>query len=156
MKKIKVISVGNLKEKYWQQAELEYLKRLTKFCKLEIVEVKESKIKDSKQENKILNEEATNITKHLNNDDYLICLAIEGEQVTSEKIAETIRKLELIHSGRIVFIIGGSNGVSDQIKRQAHLLSFGKITLPHQLAKIVLLEQIYRAYKINNNQTYHK
>lgn len=157
MKKIKIITVGNLKEKYWQQAQAEYIKRLSKFCKLELSEVNESKIKDENIIIQILNEESANITKKLANDDYIICLAIEGELINSLELAQKINNLQINHTGNIVFIIGGSNGIAQSLKNRANqLISFGKITMPHQMAKIVLLEQIYRAYKINNNQKYHK
>ncbi len=150
---IKVITVGKLKEKYLKEAEEEYLKRLSKYTKIELIEVNDSKIDDMKQ---ALLEEKNNILKYINPKDYIITLEIEGKQLTSPELADKIDKT-FISNSDITFIIGGSYGMHEEIKSKSNFkLSFSKMTFPHQLFRVMLLEQIYRAYKINNNEAYHK
>ena len=150
---IKIITVGTIKEKYLKEAILEYQKRLSKYTNLEIIELKDEGLVEEK---KALTLEASKIEKHLNEKDYLITLEIEGEEYTSPEFAEKIRKV-LIENSNITFIIGGSYGLDDSIKSKANMhLSFSKMTFPHQLFRVILLEQIYRAYKINSNESYHK
>jgi len=150
---IKIICVGKIKEKYYIDAIEEYKKRLSKYTSVEIIELEDEKTTD-----KIvaLRKESERILKHINNKDYIISLAIEGEQLDSLSLASKIDNIYNSYSN-ITFIIGGSVGLSDEIKDKSNmLLSFSKMTFPHQLFRVILLEQIYRAYKINNNEEYHK
>ena len=150
---IRIICVGKIKEKYLRDATLEYSKRLSKYTKLEIIEVKDESIGNEKD---ILKKESISIDKYINDKDYNIILAIEGEELTSKTFA---KKLDNIfnYSSNINFIIGGSLGIDDSIKEKANLkLSFSRMTYPHQLFRVILLEQIYRAFKIINNESYHK
>ena len=150
---IKIITVGTLKEKYLQEAIKEYSKRLQKYTNLEIIEVKDEGVVEPQ---KAIEIESSKIEKHLNNKDYVITLEIEGKEYSSPEFAEKIRNT-LIENSNITFIIGGSYGLSDSIKERSNMhLSFSKMTFPHQLFRVILLEQIYRAYKINNNESYHK
>ena len=150
---IKIICVGKIKEKYLRYAIDEYSKRLSKYTKLEIIEVKDESIGSNDD---ILKKESIKIDKYINDKDYNIVLAIEGEELSSETFA---KKLDNIfnYSSNINFIIGGSLGIDDSIKEKANLkLSFSRMTYPHQLFRVILLEQIYRAFKIINNESYHK
>ncbi len=150
---IKLITVGQIKEKYLKEAIEEYKKRISKYTNIEIIEVKDEGLVE---EEKAKNKEAEKINKHISDRDYLITLEIEGQQMTSPDFAKKIDNI-LIENSNIVFIIGGSYGLSDKIKNKAKVhLSFSKMTFPHQLFRVLLLEQIYRAYKINNNESYHK
>ena len=145
--------MGSIKEKYLQEAILEYKKRISKYTNLEIIEVKDEGLVEEK---KALELEAVKIEKYLGDKDYIITMEIAGEEYSSPEFAEKIRKI-LIENSNITFIIGGSYGLADNIKNKANLhLSFSKLTFPHQLFRVILLEQIYRAYKINNNESYHK
>jgi 23S rRNA (pseudouridine1915-N3)-methyltransferase len=142
---IKIICVGKLKEKYLKDAESEYLKRLTKYTKINLIELKDSNINDEKDE----------ILKHIDKD-YIITLEIEGKNLDSVELANHIDKT-LINNSNICFIIGGSTGLHEDIKKLSNFkLSFSRLTFPHQLFRIMLLEQIYRSFKILNNETYHK
>ena len=156
---ITVLTVGKLKEKYFKDAVSEYVKRLSRFGKTEIIELPDEKIPDNvseKQVEQIKIKEGKNILSHLKNNTYFITLCVEGNELSSEEIAEKINTLSM-RTAHITFAIGGSLGLSDEVKKASPLrLSFGKITLPHQLIRVVLLEQIYRAFKINANETYHK
>ena len=149
---IRLVCVGNLKEKFWQSATEEYKKRLQKFCNLQIIELDEqNKYKDV---NKILSEEGKSIIANLGG--YNILLDIEGKAYSSEDLANKIKQT-LLSSSTITFIIGGSYGVSDEVKRSVQeRISFGRITMPHNLARVVALEQIYRAFMINSGAKYHK
>ena len=150
---IKIIAVGYLKEKYLKEAVEEYTKRIKKYTNIEIIEVKDEGIVEI---NKALKLEEEKILKHISEKDFLITLEIEGKEYNSEEFAKKIEKIT-IENSNITFIIGGSYGISDEIKNKANLrLSFSKMTFPHQLFRVLLLEQIYRAYKINNNEKYHK
>ena len=150
---IKIITVGTLKEKYLQEAIKEYSKRLQKYTNLEIIEVKDEGVVEPQ---KAIEIESSRIEKYLNNKDYVITLEIEGKEYSSPEFAEKIRNT-LIENSNITFIIGGSYGLSDSIKERSNMhLSFSKMTFPHQLFRVFLLEQIYRAYKILNNESYHK
>lgn len=150
---IKIICVGKIKEKYLIDAIEEYSKRISKYSKVEIVELQD----ESQGEiSKILKLEGEKIEKNLNPKDYVISLEIGGKNLTSEDFANLIDK-ELIEYSNITFIIGGSYGIDENIKRKANYhLSFSSMTFPHQLFRVLLLEQIYRAFKINNNESYHK
>lgn len=149
---IRLVCVGNLKEKFWQSATEEYKKRLQKFCNLQIIELDEqNKYQDV---NKILSEEGKSIIANLGG--YNILLDIEGKAYSSEELANKIKQT-LLSSSTITFIIGGSYGVSDEVKKSVQeRISFGKITMPHNLARVVALEQIYRAFMINSGAKYHK
>ncbi|MBR2678774.1 MAG: 23S rRNA (pseudouridine(1915)-N(3))-methyltransferase RlmH [Bacilli bacterium] len=150
---IKIISVGFIKEKYLKEALAEYKKRISKYTNLEIIEIKDEGLVEEK---KAIELEASKIEKHISDKDYIITLEIEGKEYSSPEFAEKIRNI-LIENSNITFIIGGSYGLSDSIKNKSNLhLSFSKLTFPHQLFRVILLEQIYRAYKINNNESYHK
>ncbi len=156
---ITVIGVGKIKEKYFTAAIEEYAKRLSRFVKLNIIEVADEKIPEnaSEKENEAVKEkEGMRILSKIPQSSFVITLCIEGEELSSEKLAKKIAGISMTASS-ITFIIGGSLGLADTVKAASKLrLSFGKMTLPHQLMRVVLLEQIYRAFKINNNETYHK
>ena len=150
---IKIITVGQIKEKYLQDAIKEYKKRLSKYTNIEVIEVKDEGLVE---EVKAIKLEAEKIKKHINDRDYIVTLEIEGKQMTSVEFANKIDNI-LIENSNVDFIIGGSYGLSDDIKNMSRLhLSFSKMTFPHQVFRVFLLEQIYRAYKINNNESYHK
>lgn len=149
---ITIISVGKLKEKYLNDGINEYLKRLSKYMKVELIEVEDV----SFDKGKTLKEEARNIQKRLNLKSYIITLEIDGKELTSLELSDLINKTS-INNSDITFIIGGSYGLDDSIKQLSNYkLSFSKLTFPHQLFRLILLEQIYRSYKIINNETYHK
>lgn len=150
---IKIITVGKLKEKYLIDAVEEYKKRLSKYTKIEIIEVKDE---SSYEEDKNKEKEAENIIKYIGDKDFIITLEIDGKEISSVEFASKIENIFNINSN-ITFIIGGSYGLSNRIKELSNYkLSFSKMTFPHQLFRVILLEQIYRAYKINNNESYHK
>ncbi len=143
---IKILCVGKVKESFFREAIEEYKKRLSKYTKLEIVEVTDSTIDKEKEL----------LLKHINEKDYIITLEIEGNNLSSVELSKKIEDT-LIINPNIVFIIGGSYGLHNDIKKLSNLkLSFSKMTFPHQLFRIILLEQIYRSFKIINNETYHK
>jgi len=150
---IKLITVGTIKEKYLKDAIEEYTKRIKKYTNIELIEVKDEGLVE---ESKAISLEAEKIKKHLSTRDYIVTMEIEGKQLTSEEFAEKLNQIQ-IENSNIVFIIGGSYGLSDEIKLLSKLhLSFSKMTFPHQLFRVLLLEQIYRCYKILNNESYHK
>ena len=150
---IKIITVGSIKEKYLKDAIEEYTKRIKKYTNLEIIEVKDEGLVEP---NKSLQLEEEKILKHINDKDYIITLEIEGKELSSTEFADKLDKITL-EASTITFIIGGSYGLSQNIKDKAKLhLSFSKMTFPHQLFRVLLLEQIYRSFKINNNESYHK
>lgn len=153
MIKINIIAVGKLKEKYLRDACNEYLKRLSAFAKVNVIEVNEYKSEDI---NQVIAKEGEAIAAKLPKSSYIIPMCIEGTQLSSEEISKKLENISLTNS-EITFIIGGSNGISKEVKDLGDFkLSFGKITLPHQLMRVVLLEQIYRAFSISNNSKYHK
>ena len=156
---INIVCVGKIKEKYLKDAILEYSKRLSKYCKLNIIEVHDEQIPvntNNKIENNIKFIEGNKILSHLKNS-YIIALDLQGNQFTSEEFAYKINNISLNFNSTISFIIGGSLGLSDEVINKSHeLICFSKLTFPHQLIRIFLLEQIYRAFKILNNETYHK
>lgn len=150
---IKIICVGKIKEEYFKKAILEYQKRLSKYTKLEIIEVPDCS-KDSISV--ILNKEKEEILHYIEPKDYVITLDIEGKMYNSIELSQKIDYLLGITSN-IVFVIGGSYGLHEEIKRiSKESISFSKLTFPHQMFRVMLLEQIYRAYKIKNNESYHK
>jgi len=144
---ITIICIGKLKERYWVDAAAEYIKRLSKYCVLQIDELKES----------VPESEGVSIVKRLKKEDYVIALEISGEEFDSEGLSEKIKELSISGKSRVVFIIGGSDGLSGEVAMRADCrISFSKMTYPHQLMRIILLEQIYRSFKIINNEKYHK
>ena len=158
--KITLITVGKIKEKYLKDAIAEYSKRLSRYCKLEIVEVADEKTPDNASatvEDAIRDKESERIRKYVKEDAYVITLEIAGKMLTSEEMAEKIEKLGVQGTSHIIFIIGGSIGLGKEIlKRSDYALSFSKMTFPHQLMRVILLEQIYRSYRIINHEPYHK
>ncbi len=158
--KITLITVGKIKEKYLKDAIAEYSKRLSRYCKLEIVEVADEKTPDNASatvEDAIRDKEGERILKYIKEDAYVITLEIAGKMLTSEEMAEKIEKLGVQGTSHIIFIIGGSIGLGREIlKRSDYALSFSKMTFPHQLMRVILLEQIYRSYRIINHEPYHK
>ena len=158
--KITVVCVGKIKEKYFTDAIAEYSKRLSKYCKLEIKEVQDEKTPDGigeAAEEQIRKTEGERILKTIPDGAYVILLAIRGKQLTSPELSEEIERLNVRGVNHIVFVIGGSLGTSAEVYSRADLeLSFSKMTFPHQLMRVVLLEQIYRAFRILRNEPYHK
>ena len=147
---MKIICVGKIKEKFFKDAIDEYLKRLSKYTKIDLIEV------DDISNGDILKRESEWIFKHINDKDYVITLEIEGNNLSSVEFAKKIEDTMIVNSN-ITFIIGGSLGLDQSIKnRSNYKLSFSKMTFPHQLFRVILLEQIYRSFKIINNETYHK
>ena len=150
---IKIITVGHIKEKYLQDAIEEYKKRISKYTKLEIIEIKDEGIVEKE---KALNIEGEKILHYIQEKDYVITLEIDGKEYNSEDFSKKIDSIQIEHSN-ITFIIGGSFGLSNKVKERSNLaISFSKMTFPHQLFRVILLEQIYRSYKIINNESYHK
>lgn len=158
--RITVITVGKLKEKYLRDAVAEYTKRLSKYCKLEMVEVTDEKTPDSVSEtveNGIRAKEAERILRYVKEDAYLITLEILGKQLNSEELAKKIEGLGISGVSHIIFVIGGSIGLGEEVlKKSDFALSFSKMTFPHQLMRVILLEQIYRSFKIIQKEPYHK
>lgn len=158
--KVKLITVGKLKEKYLKDGISEYVKRLGRFTKFESIELPDEKTPDnaSESENKlILEKEGRRILSKVGDRDYVIALAIEGKQFPSEQFAKEIEQATLKGYSEITFIIGGSLGLSSEVKKRANrLMSFGLQTFPHQLMRLVLVEQIYRAFMIQQGSPYHK
>ena len=158
--KITIETVGKIKEKYLKDAIAEYTKRLSKYCKLEIVEVADEKTPDNASEtveDMIRSKEAERIMKYIKDDAYVITLEIQGKQLTSEELADKINTLGIQGTSHIAFVIGGSIGLGKEVlKRSNYALSFSKMTFPHQLMRVILLEQIYRSYRIINGEPYHK
>lgn len=150
---IKILCVGKIKESFFKDSISEYTKRLSKYTNLQIIEVDDI---NSDNINIILDKEKELLIKHITAKDYVITLEIEGKQLDSLEFSKKLEELQ-VYNSNIVFIIGGSYGLHRQIKDRADFkLSFSKLTFPHQLFRVILLEQIYRAYKIINNESYHK
>lgn len=158
--KITLITVGKIKEKYFTDAISEYSKRLSRYCKLEIIEVADEKTPDGASEgleNQIKEKEGDRILSKIPENAYVIALAIEGKQCSSEELAAQMEKWNVTGVSHLVFIIGGSLGLTPKVLARAdHRLSFSKMTFPHQLMRVILLEQIYRSFRIRNNEPYHK
>lgn len=157
---IEIISVGKLKEKYLKQGIKEYLKRMGPYAKVKLIELADEATGDNMSDREIdliLSKEADRIMPHLSPDRKVIVLAIEGQLVTSEDLAKQLDDYATYGSSKVSFVIGGSLGLHDRVKDRADLLvSLGRITLPHQLSRLVLMEQIYRAYRIIHGHAYHK
>ena len=158
--KITILTVGKIKEKYLRDAIAEYSKRLSRYAKLEIIEVADEKTPDNASETvetNIKNKEAERLLKYIRDDAYLITLEIKGKQLTSEELAQKIDTLGVQGTSHIIFVIGGSLGLGEEVlKRSNYALSFSKMTFPHQLMRVILLEQIYRSYRIISGEPYHK
>ncbi len=158
--KITVICVGKLKEKYWKDAVAEYAKRLQAYCRLEIIEVADEKTPDHgsrTEEEQIKAREGARIRRYIGQGAYVIALAIDGVPMDSVSFAKTVEQLGIRGVSHLVFLIGGSLGLDKELLREAdRKLSFSKMTFPHQLMRVILLEQIYRGYRITNGEPYHK
>lgn len=158
--KITLITVGKIKEKYLEQAIAEYSKRLSRYCKLEIIQVADEKTPDGASplvEEQIKEKEGQRILSHIKDGMYVIALAIQGNMLTSEELAQKMDTLGISGVSHAAFVIGGSLGLSEQVlKRVDYQLSFSKMTFPHQLMRVILLEQIYRSYRIISGAPYHK
>lgn len=159
MLNIQLICIGKIKEDYLKNAIEEYRKRLSKYCKLEILELPDEKIPDklnSTLSDEIKQKECSNIIKHLKKSSYIIALDLGGKQLTSEEFSEKIQNLSMTNSN-ITFIIGGSLGLTNELLNCCQeKLCFSKMTFPHQLIRVFLLEQIFRGFKIAHNETYHR
>ena len=157
---ISVICVGSLKEKFFKEAAAEYIKRLSRFCHLKVIEVKDERIPENssiKEELLVKEAEGLKIMKYLPSSSFVVALDLNGTMLSSIELSSFISNLGLKGKSSIVFIIGGSLGLSNTILVRAdYKLCFSKMTFPHQLMRIFLLEQIYRSYKIQNGETYHK
>ena len=158
--KITILAVGQIKEKFYRDAVAEYEKRLSKYCKLSILEVNDEKTPDQASETvnqQILTKEGERIKSLIPKDSFVIPLAIEGKKYDSVGFSEMIRKNTVQGVSHITFIIGGSLGILEEIKKAAPtMMSFSDMTFPHQLMRVILVEQIYRAFRIMNNEPYHK
>ncbi|WP_082235853.1 23S rRNA (pseudouridine(1915)-N(3))-methyltransferase RlmH [Halobacillus massiliensis] len=158
--KITIISVGKLKEKYLKQGINEYVKRLIPYAKVDIVEVPDEKAPENLSEAQMLEvkqKEGERILAKIQQDTYVITLEIEGKQLTSEKLAKQLDDLATYGKSKMAFVIGGSLGLSDEVLQRSDFgLSFSKMTFPHQLMRLMLVEQVYRAFKINRGEPYHK
>ena len=158
--KVTVVAVGKLKEKFYVQAVEEYAKRLSRYCRLEILQVADEKTPDGASEaaeRQIREKEGKRILSQIKDGAYVIALAIQGEMVTSEGLAERLERLAVGGNGHIVFVIGGSLGLSDEVLNRADWkLSFSRMTFPHQLMRVILLEQVYRSYRIQSGEPYYK
>ncbi|MFZ7942381.1 MULTISPECIES: 23S rRNA (pseudouridine(1915)-N(3))-methyltransferase RlmH [Bacillaceae] len=157
---ISIISVGKLKEKYLKQGIEEYLKRLSAYAKVDVIEVADEKAPEELSELEMLQvkqKEGERILAKISQDTYVIALAIQGKLGSSEELADSLDKLATYGKSKIAFVIGGSLGLSDEvIRRSNEQLSFSRMTFPHQLMRLILVEQIYRAFRINRGEPYHK
>lgn len=157
---VNLICVGKLKEKYWTMAIAEYEKRLSAFCKFNIIEVNEEKISDNPSENQIQNtvdHEGERIEAKLKKNSFVVSMCIEGKLISSPDLSQMIEKASVDGYSSINFIIGGSWGISERVKNLSNAkISMGRMTFPHQLARIMLVEQIYRAFQISSHTQYHK
>ena len=159
MLSIQIICIGKLKETYLKSAIDEYSKRLSRYCKLDILELPDERIPEKvniKLVDEIKSKECSNILNHIKKDSYIIALDLKGNQYTSEEFSSEIQKLSMV-SSHITFIIGGSLGLTNELLNQCHQkICFSKMTFPHQLIRVFLFEQLFRAFKIANGETYHK
>jgi len=157
---ITIVSVGKIKEKYLEDAISEYKKRLSRYTKLNIIEIPDEKTPENPsdvEKSKILDKEAEGILKNLKEDSYVITLEILGKELTSEELAKNMNDLSISGKNNVVFVIGGSLGLSKKVSEKSDFkLSFSKMTFPHQLMRVILLEQIYRSFRIIKGEPYHK
>ena len=161
MLKINIIGIGKIKEKYFSEAIAEYSKRLGAFCKLQIVELAEERIRDNNpnasQIDEVLKAEGRRIMLKISPSDFVAAMCIEGKQLSSEELSDKLDKIALSGKSTVDFVIGGSYGLSDEVKSRADLkLSMSRMTFPHTMARMILCEQIYRAFEISTNGKYHK
>lgn len=158
--KITLVTVGKIKEKFYTEAIAEYSKRLSRYCRLEIIQVADEKTPDGASETlerQIKDREGERILAQIRDGAYVIALAIQGQMLSSEQLAARIEQLGISGQSQIVLVIGGSLGLSDAVlKRADYQLSFSRMTFPHQLMRVILLEQIYRSYRIISREPYHK
>ena len=156
---IKIVCVGKLKEDYLKSAVKEYSKRLSKYCKLEIIELPDEKIPDKLNksiENEIKEKECNNIIKHIKDDNFIISLDLNGKEYSSEEFSKELENISMVSSS-ITFVIGGSLGFSQNLLDMSKKrICFSKMTFPHQLIRVFLLEQLFRSFKIQNNEIYHR
>lgn len=157
---ITLVTVGKLKEKYLKQAIDEYSKRLSRYCKLDIIELPDEKTPDNaseKEEAQIKEKEGKAILSKIKDNSYVVAMDLKGKQLTSEELSSLVERCGVKGNSNIVFVIGGSLGLSDEvIKRADYKICFSKMTFPHQLFRVMLLEQVYRAFRIMKNEPYHK
>lgn len=160
MLNISLICIGNLKEKYWAQAVEEYSKRLSAFCRFSVIQLNEERISNNPSPgeiDRILNAEGKRIIEKIPKNSYVISMCIEGKQISSNELSQKIEDISLSGKSSLCFIIGGSRGLSQQVKQRSDFkLSMSKMTFPHQMARVILCEQIYRAFEISSNGKYHK
>ncbi|MBR7554512.1 23S rRNA (pseudouridine(1915)-N(3))-methyltransferase RlmH [Allobacillus sp. GCM10007491] len=158
--KITIVSVGKLKEKYLKQGIQEYLKRLSSYAKVDIIEVADEKAPENLSEageKQVKDKEGERILQAISPDTYVITLEIEGKMLSSEQLAKKMDELATYGKSKVAFVIGGSLGISEAVqKRSDYAISFSKMTFPHQLMRLILLEQIYRGFRINRGEPYHK
>ncbi len=160
MLSIKILAVGQIKEKFYREAIAEFEKRLSRYTKLTIIEVPDEKTPDNASEAQnqaIKSKEGERLLKHIKENDFVITLEIKGKELDSQSLAQKLNQLAVDGTSSIVFVIGGSLGLSREVcSRSNFALSFSPMTFPHQLMRVILLEQIYRSFRINNNEPYHK
>lgn len=161
MLRVNIICIGKIKEKYFTDAIAEYEKRLSAFCRFQIVELSEEKIRSNTpnqaQIDEVLSAEGARMMQKIGAHDYVIAMCIEGKQLSSEELSQTLDSAAVVGKSTVDFIIGGSYGLSSEIKKRADLrLSMSRMTFPHQLARVILSEQIYRAFEISTGGKYHK
>lgn len=160
MLSVRFICVGKMRERFYIDAFAEYVKRLQALCRFDIIEPQEVRLSDNPSDKEIasaLNKESLDILKAIPSDAYVVAMCVEGEQIPSEGMAKLISKCELSGRPKLCFVIGGSYGLSDTVKQRADLrLSMSKMTFPHHLARVMLVEQLYRGFKINEGSRYHK
>ena len=156
---IKIVAVGKIKEKYFKDAISEYVKRLSPYTKLEIIEVLDEKTSENNEGINLLakENEGKRILSKINDDEYVIALDLHGKDLSSEQLAKKVEEINIYHSSKITFVIAGSLGYSENVLRRANFRwRLSNCTFPHQMVRMLLEEQLYRAYKINNNEPYHK
>lgn len=158
--KITILCVGKVKEKFYREAIDEFSKRLSRYCKLEIIEVADEKTAEEASDNEIRmikEKEGERLLKNIKENAYVVCLCIDGKQLDSEELSQKMENLGVQGISHIYFVIGGSLGLAEEVVKRADFkLSFSKMTFPHQLMRVILSEQIYRAYRIMNHEPYHK
>lgn len=159
MLNINIICVGKLKEDYLKQAISEYSKRLSKYCNLNFIELQDEKLPNKLNSSiieEIKNKECSKILEHIKKESFVFCLDLKGKQYTSEEFSKEIDNIALNFNSSITFIIGGTLGLTDEVLNKSNkLICFSKMTFPHQLIRVFLLEQLFRAFKISHNETYH-
>lgn len=157
---IDIVCIGKIKEQYLRDAIQEYSKRLSKYCSLTIIELPDEPVPNhlsEKLSESIKLSESNNILSHIRKDSYLICLDLKGKQYTSEEFSQKLDNIALNYNSNITIVIGGTLGMSNELLKKANeLICFSKMTFPHQLIRVFLLEQLFRAFKISNHETYHR